>query len=207
MPLMPTATRARCRAALESEFHQSRGWDHCAQHPGCCGFSRADCRTFVGEIGIVGTPVIDGSNATLYVVARTKEPLPPPNNQTFVHVQRLHALDIATGIERSNSPVVINATVPGTGDGSSGGFIQFDSGATSKGPVCCWSTGSFTSPGARTATWTSTMGGCSAIMDKPCSRSAFFNAHTKRTAGRLLDGRRWVGRFPGRRDFWCHRRW
>jgi hypothetical protein len=85
-----------------------------------------NCQTFVGEVGIVGTPAIDAASQTLYVVARTKEPLPPPNNQTIVQVQRLHALDITTGNERSNSPVAITASVPGTGAGSSGGFVQFN---------------------------------------------------------------------------------
>jgi hypothetical protein len=87
-----------------------------------------DCRTFVtdtagpgGEIGIVGTPVIDAVNGTLYVVARTKE----VTNQTSVQFHRLHALDITTGLERSNSPVIIDATVPGTGAGSSNGFVHF----------------------------------------------------------------------------------
>ena len=41
-------------------------------------------------------------------------------------VQRLHALDITTGAERSNSPVAITATYPGTGDGNVGGVITFD---------------------------------------------------------------------------------
>lgn len=66
-------------------------------------------RDFSGNIGIVGTPVIDAVSQTLYVVARTKE------NGTFV--QRLHALDSTTGAERSGSPVLIQATMPGTGDG------------------------------------------------------------------------------------------
>jgi hypothetical protein len=35
-------------------------------------------------------------------------------------------LDIRTGAERSNSPVIITATCPGTGAGSSGGVITFD---------------------------------------------------------------------------------
>src|SRR6266699_3209513 len=81
-----------------------------------------DCTTFVGEIGIVGTPVIDAARGTLYVVALTKE----LTNKTYVLAQRLHALDITTGNERSNSPVVIDAVVPGTGDGSSGGMVRFD---------------------------------------------------------------------------------
>jgi len=86
----------------------------------------SDCGTFILEIGIVGTPVIDQSSGTLYVVARTKEPLPPPNSQMLVQVQRLHALDISTGAERSNSPVAISASVPGTGADSSGGMVSFN---------------------------------------------------------------------------------
>src|SRR5437660_5199406 len=70
------------------------------------------------EIGITGTPVIDSTTGTLYVVARTKE------NGTFV--QRLHALDITTGAEKLGGPVVIRATVGGTGIDSVNGKIPFD---------------------------------------------------------------------------------
>ncbi|MFL6438897.1 MAG: pyrrolo-quinoline quinone [Terriglobales bacterium] len=59
------------------------------------------------EIGITGTPVIDPSSGTLYVVAKTNE------NGTFV--QRLHALDIASGAEKFGGPVVIDPTFPGQG--------------------------------------------------------------------------------------------
>lgn len=74
---------------------------------------------FSGNIGIVSTPVIDPVTGTLYVVARTKE-----NGVTFV--QRLHALDVATGAERTNSPVIITASVPGSGAGNIGGIVTFD---------------------------------------------------------------------------------
>jgi uncharacterized repeat protein (TIGR03806 family) len=83
---------------------------------GACGGNYKD---FSGAMGIVGTPVIDPATGTIYMVARTKE-----NGSTFV--QRLHALNIATGAERPNSPVVITASYPGTGDGSVGGFVNFD---------------------------------------------------------------------------------
>jgi hypothetical protein len=70
------------------------------------------------KIGITGTPVIDPNNGTLYVVAATKE-----NGAYF---QRLHALDVTTGAEKFGGPVVIQATVPGTGAGSSKGMLSFD---------------------------------------------------------------------------------
>ena len=74
------------------------------------------------EVGITSTPVIDPTNGTIYVVAATKE----VSGMTTTYVQRLHALDITTGVEKFGAPVVIQATVAGTGPGSSGGQVQFD---------------------------------------------------------------------------------
>ncbi len=69
------------------------------------------------EIGISSTPVIDGATGTMYVVAATSE------NGNIFH--RLHALDITSGDEKFGGPVKIQASVSGTGTGSSGGQIQF----------------------------------------------------------------------------------
>ena len=70
--------------------------------------ANAGCSDTLVEYGITGTPVIDPSSQTIYLVAATTE------NGTYV--QRLHALNIATGADRV-TPAVIAASVPGTGDG------------------------------------------------------------------------------------------
>lgn len=96
------------------------------------------------EIGITGTPVIglgapDGNGnatGTIYFVTKTKE----IDASNVVHyIQRLHALDITTGNDTTNSPVVIGDTttqngytyisgpsMPGTGDGSINGVLTFN---------------------------------------------------------------------------------
>jgi hypothetical protein len=77
-----------------------------------------ECGDIPTEIGITGTPVIDSTTNTLYVVAKTKE--------SGSYFQRLHALDITSGAEKFGGPVVISASVTGSGEGSSGGKLAFD---------------------------------------------------------------------------------
>jgi hypothetical protein len=72
---------------------------------------------FGPEIGITGTPVIDPVKKLIYLVAATRE-----GGQ---HVQRLHAIDLATGAEPL-PPTVIQGSVPGTGSGSTNGILPFD---------------------------------------------------------------------------------
>jgi len=69
------------------------------------------------EIGIIGTPVIDPSTGTLYVVAATLE------NGSYIY--RLHALDTVAGGERFGAPVVISAATKGTGVSSVNGVVPF----------------------------------------------------------------------------------
>ena len=69
------------------------------------------------EIGITGTPVIDPASGTLYVVSKTIA--------GGTEFERLHALDVTTGAEKFGGPVNLDASVPGTGSGSSGGTVPF----------------------------------------------------------------------------------
>lgn len=92
---------------------------------GACG---GNYRDFSGNIGIVGTPVIDpapfpgapaGDQGTIYFVTRTKV--------GAAYLQHIHALNIRDGSSRPGSPVQITATVSGTGEGSSNGQLAFNS--------------------------------------------------------------------------------
>jgi hypothetical protein len=85
------------------------------------------------EVGITGTPVIDNSTDTLYVVAKTKE----VRADGIHYVQRLHALDITSGQETGGGSFTIGDTmfrnrnendlsVPGTGIGSVNGVVTFN---------------------------------------------------------------------------------
>ncbi len=75
------------------------------------------CGDLTPEIGITGTPVIDPSTGTLFVVSYDTE----GGNQVY----RLHALNVLTGADKWPA-IVISASVPGTGVGSSGGTISFN---------------------------------------------------------------------------------
>lgn len=68
----------------------------CLDHHAAC--------TIYPTIGITGTPVINLSTNTMYFVARTKEAATSTNP---LYVERLHAIDITTGLEEAYSPALI----------------------------------------------------------------------------------------------------
>jgi hypothetical protein len=76
-------------------------------------------RNGIAHSGVVSTPVIDAVSGTLYLVAMTVQSSKP--------VFRLHALDVTSGAEKFGGPVQIHASVKGSGAGSVGGQIAFNS--------------------------------------------------------------------------------
>ena len=70
------------------------------------------------EVGIISTPAIDAATGVMYVCNKDYF-----NSKQVFH---LHAIDIATGAEKTGSPIAIAATVNGTGDGNDGaGHVPF----------------------------------------------------------------------------------
>ena len=63
------------------------------------------------EVGVTSTPVIDPAAGILYALAKST------NSTQTTFYQRLHAIDLATGNEKTGSPVTIAGTYPGVGDG------------------------------------------------------------------------------------------
>ncbi len=59
------------------------------------------CLDMNGNMGIIGTPVIDAEKGILYVVSLTKV--------AGSSIERLHALDVSTGADLPQSPTVITA--------------------------------------------------------------------------------------------------
>ena len=65
------------------------------------------CLDMNGQMGIVGTPVIDKERGVLYVVALTRTSTTSDDGGGYT--QRLHELDLATGADLPESPVTIQA--------------------------------------------------------------------------------------------------
>jgi hypothetical protein len=74
--------------------------------------------TFQPQYRSLGTPVIDPASNTIYVISTE-------NNGTVLE-DWLYALDVTTGAAKFGGPVQIQASVPGTGVGSSAGVLTFN---------------------------------------------------------------------------------
>ena len=97
-------------------------WQKSLLGPGETTSDARNCNQVTPEIGITATPAIDrhaGPDGTIYVIAMSKDAA-----GNYYH--RIHALDLSTAAEQFNGPVVVKATYPGTGDGSSNGTVTFD---------------------------------------------------------------------------------
>ena len=81
-----------------------------------------DCGQIGPTIGVTSTPVIDrssGPDGTIYVVAMSED-------ASGNYYQRLHGLDMTTGLEEFGGPTTIEAQYPGNGPYSKGGEEIFD---------------------------------------------------------------------------------
>ncbi len=68
------------------------------------------------EVGITSTPVVDPTAGLLYVVSMSV------NSAHSAYYQRLHAINLTTGAEKTGSP----ATIAGTYPTAAGGTVSFD---------------------------------------------------------------------------------
>ncbi len=68
------------------------------------------------EVGVTGTPVIDPTTNTIYLVSKSQ------NSSLGTFYQRLHALDLINGDEKFNGPIGISASVPSAAGGSTVAF-------------------------------------------------------------------------------------
>ncbi len=99
--------------------HGQQLWQASALLPGETPSDDLGCPLLTPTIGVTATPVIDRQKGVIYLVAMTKD--------SFGNYhQRLHALDLSTGAERFGAPIEIEASYPGTGDGSDNGLVRFD---------------------------------------------------------------------------------
>ena len=79
------------------------------------------CVEVLPEIGITSTPAIDRASGTIYLVAMSRD-------TGGTYHQRLHALSLTTGAEKTGSPVNIQATYPGSyfeGNSNAHLFLNF----------------------------------------------------------------------------------
>jgi hypothetical protein len=80
------------------------------------------CTQVAPILGISSTPAIDLSlnapDGTIFLVTMTVK--------GSTYYQRLHALDLVTGVEESGWPILVQATYPSTGPQSSGGVVTFN---------------------------------------------------------------------------------
>jgi hypothetical protein len=98
--------------------------------PGEVPYRNLGClHTGFTNVGITATPVIDrklGLNGTIFVEAVSCSIMTNgSSNYSTNYFQRLHAIDLGTGLDRVK-PVEITASYPGHGENSSDGYVVFD---------------------------------------------------------------------------------
>ncbi len=88
-----------------------------------------------GELGVLGTPVIDLERSVIYLVSAT------PNSGSASYVHRLFALDIRDGASKFGSPMTISASFAGTGSDSENGAVSMNETRMMQRPALLFSKG------------------------------------------------------------------
>ncbi len=125
---------------LPASTYQYRPPNNNDMFPDLCNGQYKDIQ---GTFGILGTPVIAKNTNTMYFVSRSVSGDPTQvddhayvdhgGRQSYAYTstgfyQVLHAIDLSTGLDKTtmNSPNLISASAPGTGDASDGVNVHFD---------------------------------------------------------------------------------
>jgi len=86
-------------------------------------------RDIYRDIVILGTPVIDTSSGTIFLVSKTK-------TSAGIYHQRLHALSLATGAEKLGGPVDLTPSITVAGTGDTGDSSSSCSSSSGQVPFC-----------------------------------------------------------------------
>jgi hypothetical protein len=84
------------------------------------------------DIGILGTPVIDPSTNAVFLVAKSKT-----TSGTVVFKQRLHAMNLVDGSERTNSPFDLTSSITYPGNADIGNGICPNTGGATPAVTFC----------------------------------------------------------------------
>jgi hypothetical protein len=82
-------------------------------------YSDVNSHDIYPDIGILGTPVIDSAAGTVYLVTKTK-------TTSGAYNQRLHALSLTDGSEKTNSPVDLDSSISVPGNCEGGSSVTFN---------------------------------------------------------------------------------
>lgn len=134
-----------------------------------------------GEVGITGTPVIDGTTGAMYFVTMLQR------NGTTAE-QWLRAVDIRTGQDYGAGSMIIQASVAGDGAGSQNGQIRFDPSVQNQRAGLILANGAVVVAWGSFSDWGVYHGWLMAYDPKTLAQKAVFNSTTQFQSSDTADG-------------------